>query len=261
MKNMLKRSLYLAGIICLILPTMVQAEPQAQNTMGWKSLFNGKDLTGWKVPDSIYQAWTVKDGVIDCNPRQGLPGDQALWSEIELGDFQLSIEWRIKETRGLYPMPVILPDGTEKKDKDGNIIRILRPNADSGIYLRGSSKSQVNIWCWPVGSGEVYGYRTDPKMPPEVRAGVTPKVRADNPVGEWNHFLITMRGDRLTVELNGKTVINNAQLPGVPSKGPIALQLHGGYDPKTKTWNPASSLVQFRNIRYRELPPVPADNK
>ena len=32
---------------------------------------------------------------------------------------------------------------------------------DSGIYLRGSSKSQVNIWCWPIGSGEVYGYRTD----------------------------------------------------------------------------------------------------
>ena len=35
---------------------------------------------------------------------------------------------------------------------------------DSGIYLRGSSKSQVNIWCWPCGSGEVYGYRTEMEM-------------------------------------------------------------------------------------------------
>ena len=48
------------------------------------------------------------------------------------------------------------------------------PDSDSGIFLRGRRKSQVNIWCWPVGSGEVYGYRTDEQMPAEVRAGVTP---------------------------------------------------------------------------------------
>ena len=53
-------------------------------------------------------------------------------------------------------------------------------------------------------------------MPPEVRAGVTPKVKADKPLGQWNRFVITMKGDRLTVVLNGKTVIENAQLPGVP---------------------------------------------
>jgi hypothetical protein len=47
----------------------------------------------------------------------------------------------------------------------------LRVAGDAGIYLRGSSKSQVNIRCWPVGSGEVYGYRTDPSQPPEIRAG------------------------------------------------------------------------------------------
>ena len=55
------------------------------------------------------------------------------------------------------------------------------PDSDSGIYLRGSSKSQVNIWCWPIGSGEVYGYRMDDKMPPEVRAGVTPKQKPTSP--------------------------------------------------------------------------------
>ena len=46
---------------------------------------------------------------------------------------------------------------------------MVSPNGDSGIYLRGSSKSQVNIWCWPIGSGEVYGYRTDASQPPEMR--------------------------------------------------------------------------------------------
>jgi hypothetical protein len=124
-------------------------------------------------------------------------------------------------------------------------------NADSGIYLRGTSKAQVNIWCWPVGSGEVYGYRMDPKMPPAVRAGVTPKVRADRPVGEWNTFEITMRGDRLTVVLNGTTVIENAQLPGLPAKGALAFQHHGGF--KDGKYDAASSLVQFRNILIKEL--------
>jgi hypothetical protein len=115
------------------------------------------------------------------------------------------------------------------------------PNAgDSGIYLRGSSKSQVNIWCWPVGSGEVYGYRTDTNMSPEVRAGVTPRTCADNPIGEWNRFIITMRGDRLSVNLNGQDVIHQAQLPGVAARGPLALQHHG--DP-----------IEFANILIREL--------
>jgi hypothetical protein len=125
-------------------------------------------------------------------------------------------------------------------------------NADSGIYLRGFSKSQVNIWCWPIGSGEVYGYRTDRAQPPEVRAGVTPKVRADRPVGEWNSFEITMRGDKLTVLLNGQEVLRDAALPGIPAEGPIGLQHHGGF--KDGRYLPASSLVQFRDIQIKELP-------
>ena len=111
---------------------------------------------------------------------------------------------------------------------------------DSGIYLRGGSKSQVNIWNWPIGSGEVYGYRTDKSLPAEVRRGVTPKVKADHPIGRWNRFVITMKGDRLTVVLNGRTVIERARLPGVPTRGPIALQHHG--DP-----------IQFANIYIKEL--------
>jgi len=63
-------------------------------------------------------------------------------------------------------MPVVLPDGTHKLDENGKEIKIPTPNADSGIYLRGVGKSQINIWCWPIGSGEVYGYRMDKTMPP-----------------------------------------------------------------------------------------------
>jgi hypothetical protein len=65
-------------------------------------------------------------------------------------------------------------------------------------------------------------------------------VAADKPIGQWNRFLITMKGDRLTVDLNGKRVIDNALLPDVPSRGRIALQHHG--DP-----------VQFANLFVKEL--------
>jgi hypothetical protein len=219
---------------------------------GFVSLFNGRDLTGWKTPEGDNGHWKVLNGVIDYDARSEAPGDKNLWSEKEYKDFILRIDWRIKETTGLYNVPTVLPDGTHAKGPDGKDIVTPTPNADSGIFLRGSSKSQVNIFCWPIGSGEVYGYRTDKTVSPEVRAGVTPKLKADKPVGEWNTFEITMKGDRLTVMLNGKTVIKNAQLPGVPEKGRLALQHHGGF--KDDKYSPASSLVQFRNISIKELP-------
>ncbi|PHX78538.1 MAG: hypothetical protein CK544_02335, partial [Planctomycetaceae bacterium] len=100
--------------------------------------------------------------------------------------------------------------------------------------------SQVNIWGWPCGSGEVFGYRTDPSMPAAVRAACTPKVCADKPIGEWNRMVIRMVGDRLTVDLNGQRVIDNAQLPGVPAKGAIALQSHG-------------CPIEFENVFIRPL--------
>ena len=219
---------------------------------GFVPLFNGRDLTGWKVPEGDNGHWKVINGVIDYDAQSEAKTDKNLWTEKEFKDFVLRVDWRIKETQGLYDVPTVLPDGTHKKGPDGKDIITKLPNADSGIFLRGSSKSQINIFCWPIGSGEVYGYRMDKNMPSEVRAGVTPKMKADKPVGEWNTFEITMKGDRLTVVHNGKTVIQNAQLPGVPEKGKLALQHHGGKKPNGE-WIPASSLVQFRNISIKEL--------
>ena len=219
----------------------------------WRSLFNGKDLTGWKVPEGDNGHWKVVDGVIDYDAASEAPKSKDLWTAEEFGDVELQIEWRIKETKGEYPMRIILPDGSYKLGPDGKPISVPMPNADSGIYLRGFPKSQLNIWCWPAGSGEIWGYRGDLKMPASVRAGCVPKVRADKPVGQWNQFVITAKGDHVTVKLNGQTVIDNVQLPGLPAKGPIGLQHHGGLNKKTGQWSPASSLMQFRNIRIRSL--------
>jgi hypothetical protein len=216
------------------------------------SLFNGKDFSGWKVPEGDHGHWKVVDGVIDYDAESEAAGDKNLWSEKSYGDFILRVDWRIKETPYVNPnVPIIRYDGTHKKDASGEEIRIALPDSDSGIFLRGDGKSQVNIWCWPIGSGEVYGYRMDEKMPASVRAGVTPAKNADKNVGEWNTFEITMRGSRLTVVLNGQTVISNAELPGIPTTGPIALQHHGSK--KGDVWAGPPSLVQFRNISIAEL--------
>lgn len=223
-----------------------------QDGDGWVSLFNGKDFTGWRVPEGDNGHWRVVDGVIDYDARSEAKGDKSLWTQKEFGDFVLRVDWRIKETPYVNPnVPDILPDGTHRKGPDGKEIRMSVPDSDSGIFLRGSPKHQVNIWCWPIGSGEVYGVRMDPKTPPEVRAAVTPRKKADRPIGEWNTFEITVRGDLLTVVLNGETVIEKAPLPGLPARGPIGLQHHGSW--RDGRWTSPPSLVQFRDIRIREL--------
>jgi hypothetical protein len=226
------------------------ATPRGQ--AGSTPLFNGKDLSGWKIPPGDNGHWKVVDGTIDYDAESEAPGEKSLFSEREFGDFVLKLEWRIKSTPYINPnVPIILSNGSHKKDADGKEIRLSVPDSDSGVYLRGSSKAQVNIWCWPVGSGEVYGYRTDNAAPPAVRAGVTPKRNADRDIGAWNAFEITLRGDRLTVVLNDEPVLENAQLPGIPARGPIGLQHHGGK--KGGVWVGPPSLVQFRNISIKEM--------
>lgn len=203
----------------------------ANDAVGFRSLFNGLDLEGWRIEGGAPDAWTVRSGRLVHDGSSG-----HLWTTEALGDFVLVADWRwIGDSQGIRERPVIGPDGTET----GETVEI--EERDSGIYLRGSDKSQVNIWEWPVGSGEVYGYRTDPGMPEEVRAAVTPSTRADAETGRWNRFVITLRGERLTVNLNGTTVIRDAPLPGVPDSGPIALQSH-------------HSPIEFTNLFVLELP-------
>ena len=93
--------------------------------------------------------------------------------------------------------------------------------------------------------------RRDKNMPPEVRASVTPKMKADNEVGKWNRFEITVIDKTVSVTLNGKRVIENATIPDLPPKGPVVLQHHGSK--KDGKWNSPPALVQFRNIMIKEL--------
>jgi hypothetical protein len=110
------------------------------------------------------------------------------------------------------------------------------PKGDSGIYLRG--KPQVQIWDDPVGSGGLYNNKVNRSTPLKV---------VDKPVGEWNTMRIIMKGDKVTVYLNGTLVTDNTTMENwpdykgpIPAKGTIELQHHG---------NP----LEFRNIYIKEL--------
>jgi hypothetical protein len=198
---------------------------------GWVSLFNGKDLTGWRTPDGPHD-WSVVDGAIDFGGDGTKPGavygheGGHLYTEKSYGDYMLSFEWRFK--KDLCHMP------------------------DSGIILRGETPEiihvrHINLWCAPSGSGAIY-----PGDPNKSMA----KVCADKPVGEWNAMRITLRQRKVTVVLNGQTVQEDADFGLLKGdRGPIGIQRHGGYDAENKKWKPLASVIQVRNIRIKELSP------
>jgi len=244
----MKRSYILLSTLCFIaISALAQEAPE-----GFTSLFNGRDFTNWKVPEGDNGHWKIIDGVIDYDAESEAEGNKSLMSEKKYKDFTLYVDWRIKETPWVNPnVPIILPSGLHKLDENGKEIKIKVPDSDSGIMYRMPGGDQANIWCWPIGSGEVYGYRMNEENPPEVRRGVTPKVNADHNIGEWNTFKITVRGEYLTVVLNGQTVIDGAHLPGLPLEGQIGLQHHG--NKRDGEWASPPALVQFRNIYIKEL--------
>ncbi len=112
----------------------------------------------------------------------------------------------------------------------------IEAGGDSGIYLRGCP--QVQIWDNPIGSGGLYNNEKNPSKP---------LVVADKPIGEWNTFHIIMKGDKVTVELNGKLVVDNVTMENyfdrskpIPESGTIELQHH-------------DHPLEFKNIYVKEL--------
>lgn len=170
---------------------------------GWVALFNGRDFTGWKLAEKDKAHWQVRDGVMRFDGK-----GPTLWTAESYGDFSLKVDWR-------FP-------------REG----------DSGVFVRGSGRGQINIWTWAMGSGEMWSFRGGAKG--DDKKLYTPSTNADKPVGEWNTFIITAKGESLTVVLNGREVISKAPIKGLPASGPIALQRHG---------NP----IEFKAIYLKKL--------
>jgi hypothetical protein len=223
------------------------AEPPADKVArldeGLRSLFDGVSFQGWRHAEAFTGHWTARDGVIACDGKVKVPGGQSkdLWTEKAYRDFVLVADWRLPMKPRPKALPTFTADGLFVRDEKGQVVRKeILDAGDSGIHLRGDPRYQVNIWSQPMGSGDINALHKDAALPAAIRRACLPSKRADAPFGQWNRFVITMRGDRVTVVLNGEKVIDQAELPGVPPQGPLGLQHHG--DP-----------VEFRNLFLKEL--------
>jgi Domain of Unknown Function (DUF1080) len=158
------------------------------------SLFNGKDLTGWRLLEpKADNGWSVADGLLINRVEAGKHCGN-LRTDREFEDFNLTLETRTQ--------------------KDSN----------SGIYIRGIYEVQV---------AETYGKPLNPHNMGALYSRITPTVAAEKPIGEWQTFDITFVKRHVTVILNGQNIIDNQPVLGctggamssdVSKPGPIYLQ-------------------------------------
>ena len=228
------------------------ASHAAQPPPGFTSLFNGKDLTGWRGGD------TFDHRVLMAMPAAERAAKIADWTKslTELKDGRP--HWRAEGN-------VLVNDGqgkyatTEQDYGDFELLvdYKLAPGADSGVYLRGVP--QVQIWDTAIPDTKNIGYaKGSGGLWNNTRGapGQEPLVKADKPIGQWNSLRVIMVGSRVSVWLNKKLVVDHAILENtyynkankvpadkwlpVPAKGPIQLQTHGG-------------ATHWRNIYLREI--------
>ena len=153
--------------------------------------FNGKDLTGWKVPeDNIW--WRVEDGLLKLRSGPELKGT-TLWTEKEYTNFVMEFEF-------------LFDKGT----------------VDSGIYIR-TSKEQIQLGISGSLKRDMTGspYISGKGYPVEAE-GVKELLKPD----DWNEMTIVVKGKHYSVWLNGVPVMQYASHTAV-EKGPIGIQLHG----------------------------------
>jgi hypothetical protein len=153
-------------------------------------LFNGKDLSGWKLRDQTEgNCWSIVDGaMVNTPPCVDIITDRAA------ADFKLHAEF--------------------------NIV----PKSNSGVYLRGRYEVQIQDDAGravdSLRMGGVYGF-------------LRPAVNASGAPGQWQAYDITLVGRRVTVVLNGQTIVDNFEIPGITggaldsdegAPGPLMLQ-------------------------------------
>jgi len=161
-------------------------------------LFNGKDLTGWRLINpnqtngfKVINGELVNDPVSPAGQRVSFGN---LRTDNEFEDFKLTLE-------------VNVPAGS-----------------NSGVYLRGIYEIQVV---------DSYGKALDPHNMGALYSRITPSEAAEKPAGEWQTMEMILCDRHLTVVLNGKKIIDNkpvlgptggAMQPDVSIPGPIYLQ-------------------------------------
>lgn len=194
------KTVFTSLAICLISASLGSAAE-------WRDLLPGNDLSKhWKTTGN----WKVNDdGVVSLVPREGESGwqryDAYLRLNGEYDDFEFEFEY------------------------------LVEPKGNSGFYFnvgdpKDPVKTGIEVQIYDSGSKPADAKLTDHDSG-GIIPGIPPAKNAANPAGQWNKFLIAVKGDALTVKLNGVTVnevkLDHPNLKGKPDKGAISFQDHG----------------------------------
>jgi Domain of Unknown Function (DUF1080) len=178
----------------------------------WKPLWDGKTLAGWNAVGG--GGWKIEDGVIHGKSSAGESRHGLLITDSTAVDFAVRLKF---------------------KDHKGN----------SGLYIRceeggnaGVLGLQAEISDMPEEVGGLYetggrGWvaRAKPKEVPATKAATKKAAppKPEEPSDGWNELAVVALGDRIVIQVNGRTTAEVRDDPGRKS-GRIALQLHGGQD-------------------------------
>jgi type 1 glutamine amidotransferase len=215
----------------------------APDELGFKSLFNGKDLSGW---DGNPAFWSAKDGMItgETTPTNPTKGNTFLiWREGTLDDFELRFSYKI------------VGNNPEKFGNSGVQYR----SKDLGNYVVGGY--QADIECGPTFTGILYEERgrgvlanrgektivgNDGKVKVIGSVGNAKELQAAIKNEEWNDYVILAVGNHLIHRINGQVMVDvtDEQTSKRARSGILALQLHAG-SPMT---------VRFKEIRLKRFP-------
>jgi hypothetical protein len=216
---MLVRSARLAVMAFAMLVGGILLDSRADEKKGdrkdsdFKPLFNGKDLTGWKpflnpkAKDADpKKVWTIEDGYIKC---LGQPAGYIITEE-EYGDYVLRLKWR-----------------WAPKSKGGNSGVLLHVQAPDKIWPK-SVEAQLmannagDFWLIDA-KLTIDKTRQDPKVERHYFRKIKDDV--EKPIGEWNQYEITCKGNTIKLVINGKEV--NEGTDSELTKGKILLQSEG----------------------------------
>jgi hypothetical protein len=197
----------------------------AQVEAGFEPLFNGRDLTGWKLVGGRGPGYIVENGVLVC-PEDG---GGNLFTEKEYANFVLRLDWRLWDggNNGVGIRAPLEGDAAYV----GMEIQILDEASEK--YKKGAGLKPTQM------TGSVY----------DVFAAKSGHVKRD---GVWNEYQIEARGRRIKVTLNG-VVVTDVDLDSV--KDPEVLKKHPGLA-RAKGhigFLGHGTRVEFRNIRIMEL--------
>ena len=153
-------------------------------------IFNGKDLTGWKVPDPN-PWWTVENGVLVGREDEAMKGN-------------------VIETEKPYHNVIVEAEVRWNGD------------IDSGIFLRKGQRWQCQIGVSRSLKKDMTCSIYVPKGGYVLKAHDVDRLLK---LGDWNKIRIEARGDHYKISLNGEVVLDD-DLPGYDEPGPIGLQIH-----------------------------------